>query len=544
MVKIFFQFLKKNEKYCFYLAVLINIFPILCYRFFATLDGPAHLYNSQVIKTLWFDNSGIVNEFFKLNENLVPNWTGHFLLAILNFILPSYVSEKIFLIVYLVMLPIGFRALIAQQNKELVVFSYFIFPFTYSLLFCLGFYNFSIALALALVTLSVWISYLKKPNPFRSTLLMCFLLMACYFSHVFVFLIVIICICIYQLMHLMQQLKFEKVPKQQIIRHHLNKFFFLLLSGVPSFILCASFLFSRDSGGITVHLKMQELKDSLFELIPLTGFIHGGEKEYNILFRNLILATLFLGLSAQFRGFLNSENKIHYLTYKLINPKNTWLLMALLSMFMYFFLPDIDGGAGYVSVRILLISLLFFTIWTVLTNPPGWTIWIVIPIIIYCRVNSSSFHTKVLDESSKVANEFYSVGKLIPTNNSLLSIHATQSWMYGHFPNYLGVDHAIALLDNYECDISYFPVSWNLEQIPNNYFGNIKSGETNCVIWKSNELNKKRKIDYVFVNGALDNLVDTCKSKLLFNLQENYQSIYKSNNCELFKLKIKNGING
>ncbi|MBK8416653.1 MAG: hypothetical protein IPL22_20360 [Bacteroidetes bacterium] len=45
---------------------------------FLTVDGPAHLYNATIIREMLTGDQSLYALFFKFNEQLVPNWSGHF----------------------------------------------------------------------------------------------------------------------------------------------------------------------------------------------------------------------------------------------------------------------------------------------------------------------------------------------------------------------------------------------------------------------------------------------------------------------------------
>lgn len=77
------------ERVGFFLHALVGLLSLVKGDYFPTLDGPAHLYNSHLIQVLLFQENTVVHDFVEFNPELVPNWTGHLLLAILNtFFLP------------------------------------------------------------------------------------------------------------------------------------------------------------------------------------------------------------------------------------------------------------------------------------------------------------------------------------------------------------------------------------------------------------------------------------------------------------------------
>ncbi len=76
--------------FLFWAMLLAGTIPLLVFRHFVTLDGPAHLYNAQLIREIWFGGHSLVNDLFRVNDFPVPNWSGHLIMALLNLLLPAY----------------------------------------------------------------------------------------------------------------------------------------------------------------------------------------------------------------------------------------------------------------------------------------------------------------------------------------------------------------------------------------------------------------------------------------------------------------------
>ncbi len=137
---------KKAEVFYFYFFVALNLLPVLVCKFFPTSDGPSHLYNSSIILELIRNANSPFHQFFSLNSHLNPNSSGHFLLAFLLILAPSFAAEKIVLLIYLIGLPLSIRFVFKYLPIKSKYLLYAVFPFTYSFLFYYGFYNFNIGL--------------------------------------------------------------------------------------------------------------------------------------------------------------------------------------------------------------------------------------------------------------------------------------------------------------------------------------------------------------------------------------------------------------
>ncbi|MFN5628769.1 MAG: hypothetical protein ACK48W_05730, partial [Bacteroidota bacterium] len=99
----------KSENYIFYFVVIINLIPVLSSKFFPSMDGAAHLYNSNLINHLISNSNSPLHQYFVFNSEILPNWSGHFLLSLLIFISNAFIAEKILLISLLILLPVTFR---------------------------------------------------------------------------------------------------------------------------------------------------------------------------------------------------------------------------------------------------------------------------------------------------------------------------------------------------------------------------------------------------------------------------------------------------
>jgi hypothetical protein len=59
----------------FFIALIL---PVLKFRFFLTVDGPAHLYNATIIREMLTGDQSLYNLFFKFNEQIGTKLVGTF----------------------------------------------------------------------------------------------------------------------------------------------------------------------------------------------------------------------------------------------------------------------------------------------------------------------------------------------------------------------------------------------------------------------------------------------------------------------------------
>src|SRR3569832_1056948 len=131
------------EKYFFYVILILYLIPVFLLDYFVTRDGPAHLYNSNLINHILFKHGGVSSFFFEFTPYVNANWTGHILLCILNLFLPAMLCEKIIFCIYIILLALGFRRFILTINPNNAAASWLIFPFIYTFPLNSGLYSFN-----------------------------------------------------------------------------------------------------------------------------------------------------------------------------------------------------------------------------------------------------------------------------------------------------------------------------------------------------------------------------------------------------------------
>ncbi len=529
------------EKYFFIVIIGLNLIPILSFSFFPTLDGPAHLYNAQVIKSLLIDHNSSLNDFFSFNKEPVPNWIGHFILTGFNSFLPAFVSEKILLLTYLIGLPISFRMLIQTISPKNTWFSYFIFPFTYSFVFYLGFYNFSIAIVLLFFTYNYWLKHENSTFSFPKILTFFSLIILTYFSHIFVFGILLFLIGLHIALNTLLKTIENPNQRKQIIYHAFKKIRIVILTSIIPLTFFTFYFYSRPSSENNTYINPIDLIKWLKNIRPIIALNFEIEEKYTKKILYLILVLTCFAVYQNGKEFLRNDSKVNARQWiQTLKIQNLWLIATTLILVLYFILPDSDGYAGYVSVRLGLIFFLFYLIWLSTKKFPSWTGVITVVCILYCNFKLNAYYTSSTKEYNVVAKDCQNASRLIPTNSIVLPLNYKEDWFFGHFTNYLGIDKPMVILENYECETGYFPLKWNEKTFPHILFGNTNPSDFECLNWKSNlQSTKTSKIDFVFILGNQKLNNDTCTHTINQLLISQYSKIYQTKHCILYKIKTK-----
>ena len=527
--------LAKYEPLFFLLITVIHLLPLLLLKFFPALDGAPHLHNANLIVQLLWEGNSELSKYYQINPLPVPNWSGHLILAFFGWFLPGFIAEKILLIGYVFGFAYAFRHLIRDINPGNVVLSYLAFPFMYTFVLFLGFYNFSIGIVFMMLTLSFWIKGEGRDLDNKGILLLGLLFLLTYFSHLLVFGVLILLLVLRMLYQLVMDVRFGNKGVPNVLKQRKGRIInFLIAAALPMF-LTLYYFFSMHSFSGYKYLPVSRLFGWLFHIRPLIVFHHGKEKPFTLA---LFLLLLTLLISGVYKNWQSNGIQSH------VNNKNValsayWLFSALFICLLYFILPASEGAAGFISVRLCYIFFLLMIFWIASYELPKWTKVLALAVTLIANFGSNIIYSENLSSRNKQVNSVHEVAEYIEPNALILPVMNNEHWKLGHYSNYLGIDKPLVILENYECSAGYFPLVWNNEDFSNTLFGKNTSEDYSCLSWPSNPENEPEKIDYVFTYRELKIEKDPCNRKIKETLDEHYNKIYRNELCQLYELKEK-----
>ena len=535
--------INRIESIIFCVVTILTLLPVLSFHFFPTLDGPAHLYNSNLITSLLFDNNKTLHDFLIFNSIPVPNWTGHVILSFFNFFLPAYIAEKILLVFYVVGLAYIFRAIISWLAPENIFFSYLIFPFIYSYFLFLGFYNFLLAIVFMLLAVRYWIINENKNFTLSKGFVLFSFLMLTYFSHLFMFLLFIFFAGILIFLSGLFSLFENPTDKNKIIFSSLKKILILLTVSIIPLALTLHYFYILPSNDSKFFLSHDELMASLKNIRPIIAVNFSLEESYTkkiwYVIAGLLLISFFNKINNLKLEGSTTKQKLTTALKSFVNLNDVWLWFSIVVLFLYFTLADSDGAYGYVSYRLGLVFFISLIMWISLQQLPKWVMVCSVVIVLYCHIKRNQYYFSVAKVLSETAVGYNQIASEIKENAVVMPLNYSDNWLHSHFSNYLGIDKPMVLLENYECGVGYFPLKWNAEKMPTSNFGNCNIDSSRCFNWKWSSWikNPPRKIDYVFVMGNMDTHTDSCTNNAKRILEDYYKVVRTSNNCKLFELR-------
>ncbi len=527
--------INKPELYFFYLVVFINLFPFISYKFFPTMDGAAHLYNSNLITELLRGNPRL-NSFYEFNHIPVPNWSGHFLLALFNTFLPAWMAEKILLVFYAISFPLVFRNLIKIYSPENTLLSYLIFPFIYSALFYLGFYNFYLGIIFLLITTVYWINNMATLTLKKGILLFC-LITITYFCHLFSYVLLISILSLLLLQDYVRSIINNGTTKN--VKSKFNRqLTFLVATSFFTVLMFIKYLLIIHISGDNQKLGTAELFKWISDVKPLIALNREEESPYTIKYFYLLLILTAIALYVKIQNIKQTtfagRNSVRALFYT-FHKSDVWIIVFGVALILFFKVPN-GANAGMMSDRLCLLFFIFYIVWIATQPLPKWLGVVSAVSLLYFNLGLLSYHIKTTRDLSNDAVEYNSVAEHIDENSVVLPINYSTHWLQGHFSNYMGIDKPLIILENYEATLDWFPVKWK-----NNETVDRMRNHNSCDIGIDS---KKENIDYIVIWGREQDTTDNCVKKFKEGLQEHYDLVYESPRkvAHLYKLKKRSSI--
>jgi hypothetical protein len=513
---------RKLEPLAFLFFALLGAVPVLIVPFFPTLDGPAHQYNAKLVGYLLTGHESQINSYFMFSRELLPNWFGHVLLFFFNLFLPSVYAVKAVLLCYVIGLPLAFRYMATSIQRDNVLLTYLIFPFVYTLFFLLGFYNFNMALVLLFLASGYWIRSGEKPGGFRYAGM--FLLIVCtYFSHLFVFVVLMMALGLYEAGGLIRN-----------FRDRFRKSLLLAIISLPCVLLCLIYLRGHELPHKT-YLPWKELTNYIRNFSPLITLDANQLIFYT---RSLVWLLLLVALTAytlRLVYFLRQPKESRSSLLNSFKGGDGWLLLSIVLLVLYYFLPDSDGIAGYVSLRLCLLVFLALLAWISQQNLPGWVVVPALLVTFAVFQKQITYHIQAAQKFSPIAEEVKEASRFLEPNKVVLPLDYSGNWILGHLSNYLGHEKPVVLLEDYEASLPFFPVHF-VRPISSGQPPESPVNQCNSYPWDECQ-GGMNTIDYIFIYGNAEDRKDSCNKQADIWIKDHFTQIYSSNWTHLYRKK-------
>lgn len=442
---------------------------------FPTLDGWAHL---QTARMLWNGPDGVV---FCPNPAPVPNQLGHWLLALLQAILPGLVAERALLAITMLLLSMGLWMLARALGGEPAITTVFL-PFTWSIFLVLGFHNFLLGSGLALVFAAAWVWRGRAAAiPLAALVAATLVLLACHNMALGLFLLIA---GAHELAVLAAALRAKPAPRAA--RAAWRRLVLFAAACLPAVALAAAFTASQSTHATDLPLAAKLLQ--LHELRSLV--LYSVDQEFRLinLLQWLLGGTLLIAAASQWR-------------HRRASRGGFLLLSTAVLLVLYLALPDSVGYASYITWRL---QLFFISVLVAWSASQRWPWQASVAVVLAAGLLHSARLRKALGDiagTSAVVERVTAAAAAMPEGSVVLPIAHETNWLLGHIPSLLAAERDLIVLDNYECGQGYFPLRW-CPGLPEGVHGHA-AGSDHCLGWLDDHLasGAAPRIDRIVVLG-------------------------------------------
>ncbi|MBK8416818.1 MAG: hypothetical protein IPL22_21295 [Bacteroidetes bacterium] len=491
----------------FFIALIL---PVLKFRFFLTVDGPAHLYNATIIREMLTGDQSLYTLFFKFNEQLVPNWSGHFLMMLAGFIVPPWIAEKLVLLLIMISLPYVIYRILKTRNIPINGSLLLILPFTFTLVFYLGFYNYLLGIAMML-----WMMHLitQQTGPVSKTT--CWQLLSgsliLYFTHLLPLLLLMLFTGVYLLFYF------------RMFSNPVRTASTFALAFLPAVVLAIIFMSKRGLEGYqgkVNSIPSGQLFEWLYLGQPFIGL--NGDQEQTGVFV-LMVALLMAFVITIYRN----------ITTKPDTDSRIWLWMALIILVCYFIVPNGMASGGFISLRLLLLFYLLVVIYILMNQRPAWMNAILGIAGIVASFYAFEYRNDVAKEQNNFANDFIEAASELPQRSVVLPLNYSGNWLHTNISNYMGAVPGIVVLDNYEAKFNEFPLQWKQNGVVDS-LGNFGQSLNPTITIENYENLTGVKVTAVTRFKYIPNKDDTISEATNKLLLEKFRLVKKINLTEIF----------
>ncbi len=491
----------------FYLLLIYNLVNIWSVDIYASLDGPSHLYNSSLLN--YINDSDYLNGYYVQNRFFLPNYLPHLILSKLFLLFDPFISEKIYLSIIVVFLPLSFRYAVKLLSGTEAVFSFLIFSLMFGFLFHLGFFNFSFAFIFLNCQLILAHYMLTGKNNWKVILLFIVTNLALYYTHPFVYIVSMSTIFLYAAFKLRMD-----------IRELIRKGVLLFVVCMPTLIMFVLFMIKIPVTGANPGDKDMNNYVKLNEMVHLTpGISYSTEREIIYTTFAALIITFLLSLLITKRFLSGREKRSFYST-------DVFLILAAIIMISHFFIHNASLGGMFIN-RLTFLFFYFLIFWLACNKIESQVVLILsMFVVVFTYSNLALYRHEVLTHLSKHARAIANSSAVIKEKSVVYSVNYSDSWLEGHSSDYAGINKEIVVSGNYEAVLGWFPLKWKWDDI----------FRVKCEIDTAN----KNLIlpDYILIYGEQQRINLPENERLKKFVEKNTTVCYESGDkyCKLFKL--------
>ena len=422
--------------------------------YYLTGDGPCHLYNAQIVHDIWCGrNTEFYSRFYSLAYNPDPNWLSTFALALLLFVAKGVIAEKIFLTLYVLLYISGFYMLLKKIGSKGSYWLLALFLFVFPLTLAKGFYNYSLSIAFYFWMVWGWLRLLERRSAGNALLFFHFTALI-FFTHLLPFVF-----GVFTCGALAASYALAGAGTGKPAAYFFKQAGLLLLLAAPFLALMA--LFTHKEGGLQLQLSPHPYR--LLELVQLKYLITlaNTEKLPAAIAGCCLLVLCIIALVKVFPRFA-------------IHRYDGFVASLLFVTLVYFFFPeDFLGRVIIISIRAQLFVCILAVCCLACRPPQAKVLHAGAFVLFGCFIVLSIQRIQCRQIASTALAAHLQVSSLLKPGSVVLPLSfsregrnargemiADRNSVFQHASDYLGLDKPLIILDNYEANMGYFPLSW------------------------------------------------------------------------------------
>ncbi len=486
------QGLGKYYNILFYILVAICLSIIVVPKIYLTGDGPSHTYNAQILADYIFgNNKDFYNQYYSLNKNIEPNWTSQLLLVGFLQICPNWLADKAMQILYVLLFAFGFKYLIKQINYKGNAVAFLFYPFCFTLLFQMGFYNYSLAIAIMFWLMGYTIKHFTTATNY-TFLLLCFGTILLAITHGMVASLFILWFGVFSLCNVY-------INKTISLKNAITN---TILTVAPACIIIIAFTL-RQGLHTTAHKLSYTAKCINFlKLYTLQSTLY---IEQYICYAFAGIVVVLIALSFK------------YFTIKTTAVNTSIAIIIGYTFISYITAPDTLAYAGGIDIRLAGLPILFLLI---LISSLNFNTKIQCSIALAGIIITTTWigvRWQAVNKASTEAIAAIQIGANIKPKSTVLQVMYN---MHGknyviekdnsflHVLDYIGAtkNKSLIMLNNYEATNNYFFFKWKDNMHPYASFHQLVNNSINSPKQIAHyETNTKTTVDYIILQDDLSN---------------------------------------
>ena len=507
------QILRRNQSQILVgVLCLLHLIPIWGFTFIPTQDGISHVYNSYILKEWNNPDFTKFHQVYDLNLTFFPNWSNYAFFYLALHIVSPLIAEKIYVSICVLLFPFSFYYLLTAINKRLRIFSLLGFLYSYNYLLQMGFYNFTLAFPLCLISIGYWWKY-KACLSITRVAVLNLLIIGTYFSHFGPFTMLVFTLTFFAFVHFLEHLP----DWQNNLRKSLSFFgymvpvFFILVNTVlknPETLYPEKWLERHKSNQFSHYLPWTELWNNFLKVESLVYF-----NDSYIIVSKILLIFICLCIMRTIIERIHQK--------QVFRSQDVFLFLSIILVVLYFKLPWRHGSPGWINPRINLFIFPVLLGWFVVPKSL-WFRKILVGMMLLMTLWHLGLTIRDYHLLNKDMKEFMAGTELIRPDSSV-SLLETASEVLGakhhgpikylspfyHGACYYCFENGSHYVGNYEPKYHYFPLHY-------------KDGN-----WKFKYVNDIT--DYVITWRASDQHPD------VKSIKRDYKLIYQTENLKLYQ---------